>query len=89
MEKQIELNDWANDYPAEVIEAADKFDKAHTEHQKTKGKLNTAKQTLIDAMEEHECERVQIRNGEKYLQHEERDVIKFDKPKAASDATTE
>jgi hypothetical protein len=82
MAKQKTLNDeWTDKIPKKVEEAAEEYDKLHTQAQKLKGKLNTAKQNIIDAMVETGCKRCPVRNGEKFIQFEEKDSVKFEKPK--------
>ena len=58
-----QLGDWKDKYPDEVVKAAEEYDKAHAAEQKAKGKKNTAKDNVIAAMREHDCQRVPIRNG--------------------------
>ncbi len=82
-----QLGDWLDQYPDDVIAAADVYDKMHTAHQKTKGKLTTAKENLIAAMREHGVDKCPIRNGEKLVRLTATDVVKIDKPK--SDETPE
>lgn len=73
--------DWQDQYPEPVMALAEEYDKAHTAHQKTKGKLTTAKENLIEAMKEHDCPKVRIRNGEKFLRLTHTEQVKIEKPK--------
>ena len=75
-----QLGDWQDDVPEVVQSAADEYDKAHTAKNKSQGKLNTAKEVLIEKMLAHECKRVRIRNGEKILKLSEMDKITYEKP---------
>lgn len=75
-----QLGDWGDKYPEAVQTAADDYDKAHTAKGKAQGKLNTAKDNLIDRMKEHGVKRVRIRNGEKFLVVDSTDKIKYEKP---------
>lgn len=81
MAKQKQLGDWGDKIPEKVSDAAEVYDKAHTKAQKVKGELNKAKDELIDAMRETGCLRCPIRNGEKFLTLQEKDSVRFDKPK--------
>lgn len=78
--EQQELADWSDKYPEAVQEAADDYDKAHTAKSKAQAKLNTAKDVLVDKMQEHQIQRVRIRNGEKFLVIDSTDRIKYEKP---------
>jgi hypothetical protein len=78
--EQQELADWGDKYPAEVQDAADDYDKAHSAKSKAQGKLNTAKDVLVDKMQEHQVPRVRIRNGEKFLVIDSTNRIKYEKP---------
>ncbi len=75
-----QLGDWLEEVPEEVQEAADAYDKAHTAKTKTQGKLNSAKDILIDVMREHKVDKVRIRNGEKLLTISATDKITYEKP---------
>lgn len=81
MAKQKQLGDWGDKIPPKVAEAAEVYDKAHAKAQKVKGEFNKAKDELIEAMRETGCMRCPIRNGEKFLQLQEKDSVRFDKPK--------
>lgn len=76
-----QLGDWLDDIPESVAEAAEVYDRTHTAAQKAKGKLNAAKENLIAAMVETGCKRCPIRNGEKFLELEETEKVKFAKPR--------
>lgn len=76
-----QLGDWLDEIPDEVAEAAEAYDAAHTAAQKAKGELNTAKDNLIEKMVETGCKRCPIRNGEKYLELQEREAVKYAKPR--------
>lgn len=77
---QKSLGDFADKYPEAVQTAADEYDKSHSAKSKAQGKLNTAKDNLVSAMKEHNCPRVRIRNGEKFLVIDSTDRIKYEKP---------
>ena len=62
-----QLGDWLEEIPEDVQNAADAYDKAHTAKSKADGKLNTAKESLIDKMRERKIKRVRVRNGAKFL----------------------
>lgn len=66
--------------PDEVKEAAEEYDSAHKAKGKAAKRFNNAKTKLLEAMEEHGVDRVKIRNGEKYLEHEVTDKINYKKP---------
>lgn len=76
-----QLGDWLDPIPEAVSEAAEAYDKAHSKAQKVKGELNTAKETLIEKMIQTGCKRCPIRNGEKFLELQEREAVKYAKPK--------
>ena len=71
-----QLGDWLED----VHGAADAYDKAHTSKTKSQGKLNTAKDTLIEKMRFNKVEKVRIRNGAKILIVSATDKITYEKP---------
>jgi hypothetical protein len=75
-----QLGDWQDDVPEVVQEAADDYDKAHTAKGKAQGKLNTAKDVLIEKMRANNVPKVRIRNGEKSLVVLATDQIKYEKP---------
>jgi len=66
--------------PDEVKQAAEEYDAAHKAKGKAAKRFNNAKTKLLEAMEEHGVERVKIRNGEKFLEHEVTDKINYKKP---------
>ncbi len=76
-----QLGDWLEDIPDEVQKAADAYDAAHTAKSKAAGKLNTAKDSLIESMKANDVRRVRIRNGEKFLVIDTKDGVKYEKPK--------
>lgn len=76
-----QLGDWLEKIPKRVQECADAYDAAHTAKGKASAKLNSAKDTLIEAMKEHEIQRVRIRNGEKFLVLDVKDGVRYEKPK--------
>lgn len=76
-----QLGDWLDKIPESVASAAESYDKAHSKAQKAKGELNTAKENLIEKMIETGCKRCPIRNGEKFLELQEREAVKYAKPK--------
>lgn len=81
MAKQQALNEeWVDQVPEAVQEAADAYDEAHGKHQKSKEKLNTAKERVIERMKETGCPRVKIRNGEKWLVLHDHETVKIEKP---------
>ena len=66
--KKGQLGDWLDEVPDAVQDAADEYDKAHTTAKSNaQGKLNTAKENLIENMRLHGIKKVRIRNGEKFL----------------------
>jgi len=75
-----QLGDWLEEVPEAVQEAADAYDKAHTAKSKADGKLNTAKERLIDTMKEHGTPRVRVRNGAKTLVLGATDKVTYEKP---------
>lgn len=81
-----QLGDWLDEIPEEVAKAAEKFDAAHTKAQKAKGDLNSAKDALIETMIETGCKRCPIRNGEKFLELQEVEKVKYAKPRAREEA---
>lgn len=76
-----QLGDWQEEIPKRVQECADAYDAAHTAKGKASAKLNTAKDTLIEAMKENDIRRVRIRNGEKFLVLDVKDGVRYEKPK--------
>lgn len=78
-----QLGDWLDEVPEAVQDAADEYDKAHSAKTKAQGKLNTAKDTLIEKMREAGVKKVRIRNGEKILKLSEMDKITYAKPEEA------
>ena len=61
--------------------AADAYDKAHTAKTRAQGKLNTAKETLIERTRANGFNKVRIRNGEKFLVVAATEKIRYEKPK--------
>lgn len=76
-----QLGDWLEEVPEAVQEAADAYDKAHTAKSKASGKLNTAKESLIEKAKAHGCKRVPVRNGAKFLVISATDKVTYDTPK--------
>lgn len=76
-----QLGDWLEEIPEEVQKCADAYDSAHTAKSKAQGKLNTAKDSLIESMKANNCSRVRIRNGETFLELGATDKVSYKKPK--------
>lgn len=89
MAKQRWIDGMEDEVPQEVQDAADDYDKAHRAHAKTKAKLNTAQEYVLQTMADHKVERVKIRNGDKVLVYSEDAKVKIEKPKSAPDAGAE
>lgn len=70
--------------PEEIQDKADAYAAASNAKGKASGKFNTAKANLIDAMKENGIERVRVLTdlGEKIVEHELADKLKFKKPTA-------
>jgi len=79
-----QLGDWLEEVPDAVQDAADAYDKAHTAKSKADGKLNTAKERVIEQMKDHNCPRVRVRNGAKILVLASTDKVKYEKPADSS-----
>lgn len=80
-----QLGDWADEFPEDVQEAADAYDRDYTSKTKATGKLNTAKDVLIDVMKANSLSRVRIRNGEKWLVVSATDKVTYTKPEETGD----
>ena len=62
--------------PEPVRKAADVYLKALRDKNKASEKAKTAKETCIEVMKEHECTRIRVDDGEKWLVLEETDTLK-------------
>jgi hypothetical protein len=82
MARQKELADWADQVPANVQEAADKYIDTLRRKAAATEKFNAAKHELIDAMKGAKCGRVRVnyKDGTKVLELEELDHLILRKP---------
>lgn len=62
-----QLGDWQAVLPKEVQEAVDKYVELMREANSLREQKNAAKEACIEAMQNHEIERVRIDEGGKYL----------------------
>ena len=62
------------------------YDKAHLARSKAAGKLNSAKDRLIEIAKKHKVNKVPIRNGAKDLVLDITDKITYEKPKAPDES---
>ena len=62
-----QLGDWKEVLPKEVQDAVDKYIDAMRESNAMREQKNAAKEACIEAMSNHEIERVRIDEGGKYL----------------------
>lgn len=62
-----QLGDWKEVLPKEVQDAVDKYIEAMREANALREQKNAAKLACIEAMQNHEIERVKIDDGGKYL----------------------
>ena len=77
-----QLGDWLEEVPEDVQDAADAFDKSHSAKSKADGKMNTARDTLVDLMNKNKVTKVSIRNGAKNLVLKVNEKISYEKPHA-------
>lgn len=78
--KQGQLGDWLDKVPKHIQDAADEYDAAHRAKTKAQGKLNTAKEKLIEKMKKYKVPKVRVRNGEKWLRIDATDKVIYEKP---------
>lgn len=80
MAKQKQLEGMEETFPEPVLKAAEEYDAAHAAKARATKKFNNARTKLLEVMEDHGVERVPVRNGEKFLQHEIADKVNYKKP---------
>lgn len=80
-----QLGDWKLVLPKEVEDAVDVYVELMREHNDLRAKKNAARDACIEAMENHEIERVPIDDGGKELVCESVMKLKTQKAKAKED----
>ena len=75
-----QLGDWLEEVPEDVQDAADSYDKSHSAKSKADGKMNTARDALVDLMNKNKVLKVSIRNGAKKLVLTVNEKISYEKP---------
>lgn len=76
-----QLGDWLDKIPEAVKDAAEEYDKLFSQRSKLNGKLNTAKENVIQAMKDEKCDRCPVRNGAKVLVLDETKKVVYETPK--------
>lgn len=84
-QKQMEGDGFPEPLPAEVQDAADKYQAASLAASKARGKLNTARDNCIAAMEQHNIPELTFSDGAKDLVLEHPPKLKFRKRKRPVD----
>lgn len=85
-----QLGDWKPVLPKEVRDAVDTYVELLREGNLLRGKKNAAEEACLEAMANHEIDRVELGDGSgKFLVSDWSPTLKIEKPKAKKDSDTE